>query len=537
MDNRILILISGLLLTGSLQAQQLAPFSTLYAQPILTNPAYVGHYDDPQAFLLFRKQWVGIPDSPETQLFNIDGDIAENMGLGLMIMNDRQNILGRFGGYLSYKYNIRINDNQDLSFGIQGGAFQNQILFDRINADDNSDEVLFLNEESKLVPDVNFGMLYRWKRLEIGLSAYQLLGNTVTHENQSTFQETNFKLIRHFNASVRYQFNVNDYWSIDPMVNLRSVQGMQLLGDLAVFANRGEQYWFGAGYRYNSDAFVSVGANIFGKVNLSYVYEYPLSDIAPHTGGSHEAVIGFNFVKTEVIQNRRDRQMQKRLKELQYQNREQYERMEQLNQEIKNLSKQLLEAEKQAGENTADTLRPSNNSSQSIDQSQLDQLREELLEKLKEQAEIREQIPSEIENGNGFESKREELRKNSAVPMDQRDPEKERMKRKLGAKEATADDIDDILKELKRVKVDEPDKYNYHVVLGAYFEESDAAYYQEYLTEEGIQTKTVKDEKRSYIYVTTSHVNDLDAAVKELESKMEPGFLINGNPWVYKELK
>lgn len=507
-------------------AQQIAPFASFYSQPVLTNPAYTGHAQTPQAFLLFRKQWVGIPDSPETQMVDIDGNLAENMGVGLMLTNDRQNIIGRTGVYATYKYDLKLAEQSTLSFALQGGGFQHRIFFEHINANDEDDAALLLNTESQIVPDLNFGMLLKWKELELGVSGYQLLSNKIVHENQANFQESAFRMIRHFNASMRYSFHTKGAWSIDPYVTLRSVQGMSVFGDVALFFNHNDQYWFGGGYRYNNDVFFSLGGKLFDKIQLSYVYELPISSIAPHTTGSHEVVLGLSFLRAGEIQNRKNHQLQKQMKALEEKTLEQYEQIDQLQRQIENLTEQL--SDKQQGKEAS--------------KEELDQLRDELLQKLREEAELRREInDSGVENGADFEAQKEALREESAAPHDEelvKAQKTAQVKKRLGISGGNATAVKASLEQLRHVEMDEPDKYDYYVVLGAYKPSKYAMLYQAYLLDsEDLPSLIIRGDDERFYYITTNKVNDIEGSIRLLNQHLHEDFLINGDPWVYRKSK
>ncbi|MDP4954140.1 MAG: PorP/SprF family type IX secretion system membrane protein, partial [Flavobacteriales bacterium] len=71
-------------LSGITFAQQELQVSQYMFNGMLLNPAYAGTHDYFGATLLHRSQWVNLDGAPTTQVFAIDGPIAnKRMGVGL----------------------------------------------------------------------------------------------------------------------------------------------------------------------------------------------------------------------------------------------------------------------------------------------------------------------------------------------------------------------------------------------------------------------------------------------------------------------
>lgn len=495
-------------------AQQITPYSSYYFQPVLLNPAHTGLEGPPEAFLLFRKQWTGIPNSPETQLLNIHGSVAENMGLGLQLMDDKQNIIGKTGGYLSYRYSIQLGENQRLSMGVSAGAFQNKVLFDRITTDAPDDELLLVQAESKIVPDASAGLLWELHDLKVGLGSFQVLGNSIHHENQATFQESRYRLIRHYIATAQYSFNFGNDWTLDPVLVARSAHGLDVRAEGGVYFSKGGHLWFGATYQHESNVRAHLGAYLFEKIGLAYTYEYPLTDIAQFTGGSHEVGLSYRFVKSEEIQNRKNHRLQKRLEDLREENLEQYERLETMQQEIGRLVEEL----KKAGEGTG-----------TVDREEVEKLREELLKLLQEQAKTREQLPPGIESGEDFQDLKNSLKEKSGKASVEEGGTTGSVSGQPGPEEYKKS-----LAKLRNFEMEDPDANDYHLVIAAFGPISAAKEFQQML-ERGyaLQTSLLRSDSGTYYYVTSPAVNNISEAVDALYPLVDKNFPISGNPWVY----
>src|ERR1044072_5125756 len=104
---------------GSVNAQQIPLYSQYYFNTFLYNPATTGVNNETNAFLIHRSQFSGISGGPVTNAFTIDGFMDDkNVGLGFSIFNDVQDINERLGIYTSYAYRVKINDDQQIRFGL-----------------------------------------------------------------------------------------------------------------------------------------------------------------------------------------------------------------------------------------------------------------------------------------------------------------------------------------------------------------------------------------------------------------------------------
>ncbi|WP_170264996.1 PorP/SprF family type IX secretion system membrane protein [Salibacter halophilus] len=567
---------------NSAKAQQTIVYSQYYDQPILINPAYTGLKDQYNAFLLFRKQMTGIPNSPTTQQFSIDGPIGDKMGIGLNMVNDKTDILGRTQLALSYRYMVKINDKSDLSFGMNGGVGFNRVDFSGVRADDVTDPALLTNNQSQITPQFNVGALYRYERLSAGLSAQNITQQNATFSEQSSFKNLEQKFIRHFIAHVGYDFPINENWAIEPMILGRLMQGGQFQFDINAFANYMDRFWAGLTYREGTSVNVSFGANIVSRFNMGYTYEYYVGDIQQFSNGSHEFQLSYLFGKNSDVANYSSGNEPSDYDQLVRQNRKQAEQIDQLNYRIKDLENELDKKEKKNEETKEienqieelkeqldelkenrvyeDEAHDQTDSAKSTSRKPNNQLDEEELDQIDEYYDENEG------NKVAFDELKEELRKNrKQINLQQNEIEKlksqindyreelEKLKSQRSATRSRREEGSDRYNENENNKPDDTEKdylsdvrnadtsdknYDYHVVLGAYKNLESAQRYQRLLkTDKALDTRIVQSDDGDFFFVTTKQTNDLEAALNELEKKYDQSYKINGNPWVYMKEK
>ncbi len=178
----------------------LVPVSSIFAQntrynfsafrPEFVNPAY-----------RFENRLVDInviyalPDDNDVQNIglNAHSQFLDNMGIGLRanygMPSDLRNTIT---GGISYNYNLKLNDDMEIAFGIGGGVDY------WMYKGDLSDQA------GKTNPYGELGVAYRWTNLYIGLSAMGYFGQ----------DETNIDLT----LTARYDFNVGAGFYVSPLI-------------------------------------------------------------------------------------------------------------------------------------------------------------------------------------------------------------------------------------------------------------------------------------------------------------------------------
>lgn len=573
----IVLIVPFAMLWQTAKAQQTIVYSQYYDQPILINPAFAGSKEQFNTFLLFRQQMAGIPNSPTTQFFNLDGPIGDNMGIGINMVNDQTDILGRTQAAVSYRYSIKINEKSDLSFGLNGGVGFNRINFEAIRADDMSDPALLGTNQNQIAPQFNAGMLYRYDKLTVGIASQNITQQAATFTEQSNFRNLEQKFIRHFVGHMGYTFPINENWDFEPVLLARLMHGGQLQFDVNAFAKYMNRLWGGLTYREGTSVNLSFGANIVSSFNMGYTYEYYTGDIQPFTTGSHEFQLSYLFGKDSKPANYEPAGQPSKYDRLVRQNQEQAEQIDQLNYRLEELQKQLKRKQQDS------------EASREI-KTQIEELKGEL-EELKSskvsysepdtaggETETEEQDLEDFDyfedrdednpERQAFEKLKNEL-KNNRNRLNRQKSEVEQLRKELedyreelnklkseraapvgsggtgggsdqkkNADNESADEKDDYLKDVRNARVDDAENYDYHVVLGAYKPLEAAQRYQRLLkTEKGLDTKIVQSDDGSFYFVTTKQTNDLDAALDELDTNYDESFKINGNPWVYMKEK
>ena len=276
-------------------SQQLPLGSQYYVNMYSFNPAEVGT-SSLQSFFSHRNQYAGITGGPQTTYLSVDGPTKyDKIGLGFMAMSDRTDILSKNTFVVSYSYKLKFGQNHGLNFGLNLGILNNSIAFDEAIIIDEDDALVSNSSRSKTGFTSDFGLLYKIKELQIGVSVPQIFSNSNLYIN-TLGEKFSFTSSRHYRASLKYTFFLNESknLSIYPLLAARFVNGAPFQYDANVVVDFKKIGWIGMTYHSNYAFSSSVGLR-YQNMIIGYVYDYPIGNLNQFTKGSHEFILGYRF--------------------------------------------------------------------------------------------------------------------------------------------------------------------------------------------------------------------------------------------------
>lgn len=289
-------------------AQQTVQFSQYVFNGLAVNPAYAGYKEDLTLNLSFRSQWVGIDGAPRTGTASIDGlaNIEnKNVGWGVVATTDRlgpQNTLSVYGNY-AYRLRLDDQDTKRLSFGLGFGVDQYSLDGSKFNATDIGDGVIPVGNQSKLTPNMRFGIYYTTPKFYVGASALDLLSG-LNSDSVITDSYKVIKQVRHLYLTAGAMLPLSDGLDLKPTFMIKEdFKGPTNL-DLNAYLLINKTVWVGASYRtgiaiwkksnlqqgLDKDDAVSGIIEIYlnQRLRLGYSYDYTLSKLSNYQQGSHE---------------------------------------------------------------------------------------------------------------------------------------------------------------------------------------------------------------------------------------------------------
>ncbi|MGL5892462.1 MAG: PorP/SprF family type IX secretion system membrane protein, partial [Bacteroidia bacterium] len=250
------------------------------------------------AYLTHRQQWTQMSGAPVTNAITVDGFLdSKNAGLGLAIFTDVQDINERLGIYTSYAYRLKINDDQQIRFGLSAGFLDNRIDFSRAVVKDASDPLLLSQIQRRASLDATAAVMYSWKELRVGISVPQVAGQKVAYSTVDS--RTFYQLSRHFLGTVGYKYVINEEQKIalEPLAMVRWVPNTPVQYDINVMGSWRDMIWLGATYRSNYAVGANLRVKLLGSLSAGYAYDFIITPLSTSAGISHEFMLGYTFGK------------------------------------------------------------------------------------------------------------------------------------------------------------------------------------------------------------------------------------------------
>ncbi len=292
-----------------LHAQQPPQYSMYMLNKYNYNPAYAGLDNSLSITGIFRKQWVNIESSPVTQNINVHMPLYYlGGGFGINLENDQLGVERNTSGSISYNYFVPVSKKSMISFGIGAGAIQKSFDGSKLRAPDgdyteppvldHDDDLIPIGKVSATAPYFNAGIYFYNEKLEIGLSANNLIEPIATLEAEELI---NIKFIRNYFFIFVYSFEISRNLTLHPSFFAKS-DLIQTQLEFSTIVKYNDNIFGGASFRgYNANSIDAVifivGYKLNEKVTLAYSYDLTLSGLSDVSKGSHEILLNYNLNK------------------------------------------------------------------------------------------------------------------------------------------------------------------------------------------------------------------------------------------------
>ncbi len=274
-------------------AQQDPIFTQYMFNTQAINPAYAGIWEKIGFNTLVRKQWAGITRSPFTQLFSFHSPIFnENIGIGLNIINDTYGYEERLSIFADYAYEIILEPNLFLRFGLKAGFMNYQNPLSRYRLVDGQFDPAFQEDiEIPFMPNFGVGLFLYNDNFYAGFSIPRLL------ENEFVSNRNNYITLieaRHVYLNTGYVFSLNDNLKFKPAFMFRAALGAPFQIDLSANFMLHDKLWLGAMVR-TGDALCFMAQWVFdNNLRLGYAMDITFSDIYKYQNGTYEFTLSYD---------------------------------------------------------------------------------------------------------------------------------------------------------------------------------------------------------------------------------------------------
>ncbi len=301
------ILISILLLTvaGSYSQELNVPVATQYLadNPYVISPTYAGIGDNFRINLNGYKQWVGVPDAPQSQALYADFRVLDQSGVGLTLYNDSNGNTRQAGGKLTFAHHIILDyySKQYLSFGIS--YIYNSFRLNTSDFNPTNPDPDITDDRSTTNNNFEVGFLYRNKGFYASATATNILKKDLSIDiAYEPNKLTNYQLYS------GYVIDIGNRSELEPSAFYQYYQSdgrsvTDLNFKYRKFNRYEDYFWVGASYRFLNDQIgkpLAVGPIVGflkGYVSVGYSYQITLNDLAAYNSGTHSLTIGFRFLQ------------------------------------------------------------------------------------------------------------------------------------------------------------------------------------------------------------------------------------------------
>jgi type IX secretion system PorP/SprF family membrane protein len=294
-------------------AQQTIQLSQYIFNGLAVNPAYAGYKEDWTINLSSRLQWQGVDGAPKTSTLSVDGvvdDVSKNVGLGLLVTNDRLGPENNSSVYANYAYRIRLNndDSQRLCFGIGAGVIQYSINGALFNADNTTDSSIPVGVSSKLKPDLRAGVYYYSPDFYLGASVLNLIPQVGADPNSIFISQ-----VRTFYVTTGFLIPISSVINWKPSVLFKEDLKGPTNATAATYFLFNDILWVGASYSASvalwnkpnlqndlnrNDALTGILAvNITPLLRFGYSYDFSTAKVQGYQSASHEISLTLGFAR------------------------------------------------------------------------------------------------------------------------------------------------------------------------------------------------------------------------------------------------
>ncbi len=243
-----------------------------------------------------KRQWVQFDNAPQTYLLSYGGRFSENSGIGVGLFQQDYGVLTTFGGVLNYAYNVAINRESNLTFGMNLGFYKSGINNGKVvtNFSDPSLDNIPSNSLLTINPGINYGTAF----LDFGLSINNLaLYNLKTSKIVEDDPEQSIQAHLMYTGYLLARGGFFDEAKFSGLVRSEFKKEQTVVSGIAMLSIP-KGLWAQAGYNSLYGLSGGIGFNLTSQIAMEYNYEKAMGDLTTF-GSSHEITLAYRFKNTE----------------------------------------------------------------------------------------------------------------------------------------------------------------------------------------------------------------------------------------------
>lgn len=294
-DFKITTLLFCLLVTFMSFSQQDAQYTQYMYNMSVINPAYATNAPGSiELGGLYRSQWIGVEGSPKTGTFFIHSPLSKKVEIGASIVHDEiGGVAKETNFYADFAYVLQLGVNNHISFGIKAGGTFYATDFDGFVLNDASPDPSFVNNVSKVFPNIGLGTYYFSKNYYFGLSVPNLIRSKHLDEKDGIYNIGSEEF--HYFLTGGYVFKINENLKLKPAFMAKTIVNSPV--SLSITANTllYSKFELGVGYQLQDSFSGLVNFAVNQNLRIGYAYDKTISNLGPFNSGSHEVILLYTF--------------------------------------------------------------------------------------------------------------------------------------------------------------------------------------------------------------------------------------------------
>jgi type IX secretion system PorP/SprF family membrane protein len=237
-----------------------------------------------------RSPWSGVASAPRTTSLAITSPTGSDaLAWGARFWSDVAGPTRMAGAHAGLSYSTFWTQGLRMSFGLGIGWTQFAIDGNRIDFEQAGDPALGDTYQAVGVPDASAGLWVSNDRLNIAISAGQVLGGNLPVYSGTGMES---QLESHLRGMVAYRFGT-EQWGWTPVLQFQHLRPIPAEVSGALKVDRQGEYWAMLGYRSAGAAHLGAGIKLNNQLTFSYNRNWATGSLARVLGGGHEVVLAF----------------------------------------------------------------------------------------------------------------------------------------------------------------------------------------------------------------------------------------------------
>lgn len=275
------------------RSQHVALTSQYQWNPVLMNPSFAGSAEGSEFTLSYRNQWLKLNGAPTTQYFSWNTLLKDNkLAVGAQIYRDVIGVTRNNGIYGLIGYNLKINKDLKLSYGLAGGVDFVRNYWSEVSTVDEDDPRFSVNSPLMLAPNFSAGIRLSHKKYFVSFSVPNMLTHTQIGDKlkvSNRFSEYNYLL------GGAYHFNINREWTLRSGIIMSYLPRSPLQANFSATGVYNNFLEVGLAYRTQDAIITLIRFSPQKQLSIGYAFDLTLSDLASYTSGSHEISLSYRL--------------------------------------------------------------------------------------------------------------------------------------------------------------------------------------------------------------------------------------------------